>query len=150
MARLPAITLGLASAVALSALGCTHITPPPGSAERADALCRERHPDAPAERAFTTDGCTGWPDGVWRDCCIEHDMAYWCGGGRQERAAADRELERCVEARGHPIVGRLMWTGVRVGGVPEVPAPWRWGYGKPWPTLYTSEPPKDACEEAPE
>src|SRR2546426_8536514 len=29
---------------------------------------------------FTTDGCSLWPNGPWRSCCIEHDVLYWCGG----------------------------------------------------------------------
>lgn len=38
----------------------------------------------------------------------------------------------CVVENGHPIVAFIMWIGVRIGGHPLLPAPWRWGYGWPW------------------
>jgi hypothetical protein len=31
-------------------------------------------------RAFLTDGCSWWPDGAWQECCVTHEIAYWCGG----------------------------------------------------------------------
>jgi hypothetical protein len=93
-------------------------------------------------RPFTTDGCSEFPDGtarhrtLWQQCCIAHDRRYWAGGTYDERAAADRELERCVAAVGEPEVAALMLAGVRVGGSPYWPTRFRWGYGWPWPRGY--------------
>ncbi|MEE8307636.1 MAG: hypothetical protein V3R81_10250 [Gammaproteobacteria bacterium] len=46
--------------------------------------------------AFTTDGCSMYPDGEWLACCIAHDMDYWCANPQTTRAQADRTLKRCV------------------------------------------------------
>lgn len=86
--------------------------------------------------AFTTDGCSAWLDGDWTDCCVEHDAAYWCGGSAKARAAADEALRSCLARRGHPPVLDFVYLGVRVGGHPWLPFPWRWGYGWDWPYRY--------------
>lgn len=85
---------------------------------------------------FTTDGCSGniyrtifRQEPPWRNCCINHDKYYWRGGSREKRKEADIGLMRCVAANGHPIVAFLMYLGVRIGGHPIFPFPWRWGYG---------------------
>lgn len=94
-------------------------------------------------REFTTDGCSGgmswfWQTAVkpftktdipWRDCCVTHDRAYWMGGSWYDRRFADRELAQCVEQKGYPVIGWLMYIGVRIGGSPFWPLSWRWGYG---------------------
>lgn len=84
---------------------------------------------------FTTDGCSMFPDGSpgdrtrWQHCCIEHDFEYFMGGTRKQRAEADRRLAECVDEAASPLLGNLMWAGVRLGGTPALPTPWRWGYG---------------------
>jgi hypothetical protein len=93
---------------------------------------------APADGSggFRSDGCSLWPDGNYRDCCVEHDKAYFIGGGRKLRAAADGELFRCVRAKGrryNTVVAPMMWVGVRLGGVGWLPTPFRWGFGNPYP-----------------
>jgi len=91
---------------------------------------------------FTTDGCSSFPDGtllnreLWLQCCINHDLAYWQGGTYQERLAADRQLAQCVTAVGGPVIGGLMFHGVRVGGSPFWPTHFRWGYGWPYARGY--------------
>jgi hypothetical protein len=91
---------------------------------------------------FTTDGCSEFPDGtprhrqIWLDCCVAHDRAYWRGGTRDERMQADLALETCVAEVGEPAIAKLMLAGVRVGGSPWWPTPYRWGYGWPWPRGY--------------
>ena len=94
-------------------------------------------------REFTTDGCSGgmswfWQtfikpltkaDIPWRQCCVIHDRAYWMGGSWTERRAADRHLRQCVGRQGYPLMGWLMYFGVRIGGSPFWPVSWRWGYG---------------------
>lgn len=87
---------------------------------------------------FSTDGCSDFPNGtpheknLWLNCCIAHDKQYWAGGTEEERAWADHHLEACVAATGEPAIARLMHAGVRVGGSPWWPTPFRWGYGWPY------------------
>jgi hypothetical protein len=90
-------------------------------------------------KPFTTDGCSAFPDGTpndrtaWAKCCIAHDLSYWKGGTYGEREEADRALENCVGGIGEPEIAELMRAGVRAGGSPYWPTPFRWGYG--WPYL---------------
>ncbi|MCK5003417.1 MAG: hypothetical protein KAS57_10345 [Gammaproteobacteria bacterium] len=90
-------------------------------------------------KAFTTDGCSYFPDGtndhkdLWLRCCLEHDITYWHGGTYKERLAADLALRECVRDFGEPVTAQIMLGGVRVGGSPYWPTQFRWGYG--WPYL---------------
>ncbi len=99
-------------------------------------------------RRPNSDGCTGWFDGYWRDCCEEHDVLYEQGGDRSERYFADLLLRECVFERiksrtESPLLGSiiswLMFLGVRVMGSswclplylwPRWRRQARWGYGK--------------------
>ena len=87
---------------------------------------------------FTSDGCSLFPDGTlsqpdtWHHCCYQHDQSYWPGGTRQARLLADKQLASCVAETGYPLTSKLMYAGVRVGGTPYIPTPFRWGYGWPW------------------
>lgn len=89
-------------------------------------------------RPFTTDGCSLFPEGtpeqqkLWLVCCTEHDFTYWRGGTRDERRRADARLQQCVTKMGAPQTAELMSKGVRVGGSPYWPTPFRWGYGWPY------------------
>lgn len=85
---------------------------------------------ADTHAAFTTDGCTLFFDGTWRDCCVRHDWVYWQGGSAVDRVYADRTLRACITAYTHNrVLGTVMYGAVRMGGVPYVATPWRWGYG---------------------
>ncbi|MFO7603799.1 MAG: FAD-binding oxidoreductase [Gammaproteobacteria bacterium] len=103
--------------------------------------------DAGELKAFTSDGCSSFPDGtltqktLWQKCCIAHDLAYWRGGSFEEREAADLGLQACVQSVGEPKVAILMHTGVRVGGSPYFLTDYRWGYG--WPYLRGYKPLSD-------
>lgn len=98
--------------------------------QRAASACADaRGPAGLPPHPFTSDGCSVWPDGTWADCCVEHDIAYWCGGTAQARQQADARLRECVAARRTGCLGGLMYAGVRIGGVPWQPFPWRWAYG---------------------
>ncbi len=111
---------------------------------RAAADCAERlGADWPEARTFVTDGCSAWRDGPWVHCCVEHDIAYWCGGPSRDRSDADRELAACVgEAYGSGM-GGFMRLGVRAGGLPYYPTPWRWGFGRRWPSGYDEPRPEE-------
>ncbi|MBU2984441.1 FAD-binding oxidoreductase [Saccharophagus degradans] len=104
------------------------------------ALCSLTFADQIAP--FTSDGCSAFPDGnteeqtLWLNCCVSHDLSYWKGGTYEERIKADAELESCVAKLGETEIGKLMYAGVRVGGSPYLPMPYRWGYGWPFPRGY--------------
>ena len=84
---------------------------------------------------FESDGCSSFPDGsrsepvLWRDECVVHDYAYWKGGTWKERRNADRKLRDGISRKGKPVIAQLVYLGVRVGGTPLLPTPWRWGFG---------------------
>jgi len=87
---------------------------------------------------FKSDGCTLFPDGNYRDCCVEHDKAYYFGGTLKERRTADNQLYDCVKAKNGPhskMVAGIMWVGVRIGAVPFLPTPFRWGFGNKYPRM---------------
>lgn len=92
---------------------------------------------------YQSDGCSAFPDGpllnigekradLWLHCCRAHDYAYWQGGTREQRWQADRDLKNCVASVGRPKTASLMLVGVRVGGSPYWPTPFRWGFGWPY------------------
>ena len=45
---------------------------------------------------FTPNGCSLSPDGSWRHCCDEHDLAYFVGGSLRDKLRADLALARCI------------------------------------------------------
>ena len=85
---------------------------------------RVRPPD------FNSDGCSGWPDGDYRECCEAHDLDYYFGGTPADRKASDKRLYKCVRDKGHKVNAVLMLIGVRVGAVRWLPTPFRWGFGR--------------------
>src|SRR5687767_7260919 len=81
---------------------------------------------------FKSDGCSMFPDGTYYSCCYLHDIAYWPGGTAEAREVADRALRTCVSGiTGSEALAETMYQGVRLGGGPELPTHYRWGYG--WP-----------------
>lgn len=85
---------------------------------------------------FSSDGCTLFPDTSliskkdWRECCFDHDVAYWMGGTREQRETADLALKHCVlDKTGDEELASLMYEGVRFGGSPYFYNWYRWGYG---------------------
>ena len=79
---------------------------------------------------FATDGCSMWPNGNYGDCCIAHDRDYWDGGTAEDRLASDQRLRQCVAGRAGKPMATFMFYGVRVGGHPALPFPWRWDFGE--------------------
>lgn len=94
-------------------------------------------------KPFSSDGCSSFPNGtpaqkeLWLSCCQQHDYEYWKGGTYAERLASDEALEKCVAQVGEPGIATLMLAGVRIGGMPYFPTTFRWGYGWPYPRLYS-------------
>ncbi len=91
-------------------------------------------------REFRSDGCSMFidrsliDDKDWCECCLSHDLAYWRGGSKEEREAADREFRECIlQMTGDGHLADLMYEAVRVGGGPYFPTWYRWGYG--WKTM---------------
>ena len=80
------------------------------------------------KKPFTTDGCSAgmtkfWQtffhkNPPWEGCCEAHDLAYWVGGPKEKRLAADTALRKCVSATGHPIWAFFIFWAVRVFGHP--------------------------------
>lgn len=98
-----------------------------------------RPPRSVSLAPFTSDGCTLFLDGTfkdrnkWCDCCQTHDFAYWQGGSADERHKADAILRDCVLMRtGNTVLAETMYLGVRTGGHPVFPTWYRWGYGWPY------------------
>jgi len=102
----------------------------------------------------------------WENCCVTHDRAYHNAGNAQNaeasfdaRLAADDALRSCVMAHGethaddyalrydmtadqirsvHSITSEAMYMAVRFGGGPCSGLPWRWGFGYPGCSVFTS------------
>lgn len=87
------------------------------------------------------DGCSMVPDFNFESCCNDHDARYWRGGSAEQRAGADASFGQCVATKNHRILARLYYLGVRIGGTPYLPTPWRWGFGWPYPQGYAAEAP---------
>ena len=101
--------------------------------------CRSGNEGGASElRDFKSDGCSLFVDGtfkdreLWKECCVEHDVAYWKGGTADERKAADLKFRECIrKTTGDEALALLMYEAVRAGGSPHFPTWYRWGYG--WP-----------------
>lgn len=101
---------------------------------------------------FTSDGCSLFPDGtfkepgLWCDCCQKHDLSYWQGGNAEERNQTDARLRDCVLAKTNDqLLAESIYLGVRAGGHPAFPTWYRWGYGWPYGRGYL---PLSALEKA--
>ena len=97
-----------------------------------------KEPGEPNLVDFKSDGCSLFVDGtfkdreLWKECCVEHDVAYWKGGTADERKAADLKFRECIRnTTGDEALALLMYEAVRAGGSPHFPTWYRWGYG--WP-----------------
>jgi hypothetical protein len=71
----------------------------------------------------------------WRKCCEVHDRAYYYGGTRDEKKAADEALKQCVaQTLDQDITGILLGSAmeiaVTIGGLPYFNTSYRWGYGE--------------------
>ena len=98
---------------------------------------------APGAMGFTPNGCSLSPDGSWRHCCDEHDLAYYIGGRLRRKLRADWQLAACIARSmrtrgahwlrrlGAPLVGATYLAAVSAFGL----LPWHWSYpGHPAPS----------------
>lgn len=120
-----------------------------GSSVAIGQTLQQRKADAPG---FRSDGCSMFPDGCYRDCCEAHDLDYFFGGTRDERRESDKRLYQCVRKKkgwGHRLLAPLMWIGVRIGGIPFLPTPFRWGFGKDRKSKEKKPPPAPVTDASP-
>lgn len=83
------------------------------------------------------DGCSMAPDLSFGHCCDTHDEIYWFGGSAAKRKQADVDFRACIEKSEHEVFAGIYYYGVRLGGTPYLPTPWRWGFGWDYPRGYT-------------
>lgn len=87
-------------------------------------------------KPFETDGCTMFVDGtpknpgLWRNCCVEHDLRYWFGGSKADMDATDVRLKSCVEKVAGATWANIIYSGVRAGHHSPVKnkTQWNWGW----------------------
>ena len=88
-----------------------------------------------------SDGCTLWPDGDYRGCCVVHDEAYALGGSWLDRLKANLALSKCVaraggktgrlprrvaSTAGHWLLAPVMFVGTQVAGSFLWPYHFKW------------------------
>ncbi len=89
---------------------------------------------------FASDGCSMFPDGNYSECCVTHDKTYWLGGTAEARLKSDQVLAICVAEKHSAFLSKVIYIGVRAGGLPIIPASWRWGFGKNyWLSIWYEE-----------
>lgn len=86
-------------------------------------------------KPFITDGCTMFVDGtsskpgLWRSCCVEHDLRYWYGGTESELDLADDQIKECVEKIAGKSWARVIYTGIRAGHYSPIKNKYQWSWG---------------------
>ncbi len=106
-----------------------------------------KHDNLPVfDSTIHSDGCSGGMSAIyqqltflhkkhgkelgWRQCCVIHDQAYYFGGSKSQKKEADAELSSCVtQVVGDKYLGKAMQVAVKLGGGPNLPTSYRWGYG---------------------
>lgn len=84
---------------------------------------------------FETDGCTMFVDGppskpgLWKHCCLEHDMRYWFGGDQSDMDKTDLRLKSCVNEVAGATWAELIYIGVRTGHNSPVKNKTHWSWG---------------------
>lgn len=68
----------------------------------------------------------------FKNCCVEHDKAYWYGGDVKLRHEADKKMRECISSQGFPVLGWIMWAFVHFLSGPKIlwifknPFYWSW------------------------
>lgn len=90
-----------------------------------------KRPGAPLKpwSAKMSNGCTLFPQGNWRSCCVKHDRKYYYGGTRMMKLRADLDLMKCIAHKGHPIMGLIAFIGITLFGGPYWTHKARWNRG---------------------
>lgn len=95
----------------------------------------------PILRTFFSDGCSLSPNSFFKvnfaQCCVEHDLAYWIGGTKEQKDLADNQFKMCLQHKLNKdyngviqtSVSETYFLGVQIGGVNFLPNSFRWGYG---------------------
>lgn len=65
-------------------------------------------------------GCTGFPEGNWHDCCVQHDLDYEAGGSLWTKVKVDHKLARCVASKSSLLMALGMFAAVMIIGL----VPW--------------------------
>lgn len=87
---------------------------------------------------FETDYCTMFLDGptnqpgLWKHCCLEHDLRYWFGGSERDMDRSDLKLMSCVTKAAGENWGKLIYYGVRTGHHSPIKNKYQWSWG--WET----------------
>lgn len=86
-------------------------------------------------KPFETDACTMFIDGppgespgLWKNCCIEHDLRYWFGGSQEDMNRADLKLRSCVQKLAGDTWAHLIYSGVRAGHYSPIKHRYFWGW----------------------
>ena len=90
-----------------------------------------------------SDGCTLIGGEEFKSCCVAHDRDYYYGGTIKERRQSDERLFECIREKqslGAKLAAPFIWLGVRIGGVPFLNTPFRWGFGKIKKAVTKAEP----------
>jgi len=72
---------------------------------------------------FDSDFCTGYLEGtrqnpgLWKHCCLEHDLYFWAGGSKKDRSMSDKRLKACVVSTGQKFHAQLIFLGVHLGSL---------------------------------
>lgn len=67
-------------------------------------------------------GCDLWWDGVWKQCCDAHDVAFFTPGDLSDFINANVDMAVCIAGTGHWIMAAIMFVGVMIGGA----FVWKW------------------------
>jgi len=120
------------------------LTAPPTTAsasEQATQYLKEHDLPTPPH-SFRTDGCTAWVDKTFiydfYDACLAHDIAYWAGGDKAHKVAADTQFHTDVTALGPlgtHLYAPLVYNAVHYGGDNAMSqllgSQWGYGYREP-------------------
>lgn len=89
-------------------------------------------------KPFVTDYCTMFADGtlakpgLWKNCCLLHDIHYWYGGTEKDMDQTDLKLKSCVNEVAGSTWANLIYSGVRAGHHSPVKNIHKWNWG--WET----------------
>lgn len=90
---------------------------------------------APLLKKFESDYCTMFMDGpadrpgLWKHCCLAHDLRYWVGGSSADMDRTDLRLKSCVQQIAGENWADLIYFGVRAGHHAPIKHKYHWSWG---------------------